>query len=301
MRITVSLLFLCSLLMLQSPVLRAQENAEISETTNDFHQTEDSLNYLAENMFTSIMPNGKMEAGMAFAKLLFKTLREPASYQYPFDSLGKKIHILTPDDKSFRIFNWLVAPDEGITRYYAIIQTKDTVYPLTNFSDRLIESKTLLSDTLDRKHWFGAEYYKMISRKVERKKYYFIMGLNTDGNYSNKKIIDVLSFNEDGPVFGAPLFVFPSESGTLQVQSRVVWQYKKEASFYLDFDKEHDFITFDDLRSQINNPLRKNTFVPTGRIDGLKWDKGRWIFVENIITPMQLKDGQAPVNGVIQK
>lgn len=288
-------------MLFQLPSLKAQENSESIEGSTNFRQAEDSLNHLANNMFTSIMPDGKMDAGLAFAKLLFKTLREPESFKYPFDSLSKQIHILSPEDKSFKIFNWLVAPDKGITRYYAIIQTKDTVYPLTNFSDRLVESKTFLNDILDAKHWFGAEYYKIITRKSDGKDYYFIMGLNTDGDYSNKKIIDVLSFGENEPVFGAPLFVFPSDNGSLQVQSRILWKYKKGAAFYLDFDKEHNFIAFDELRSQINNPLRKNTYVPTGRIDGLKWDKGRWIFVENIITPMQLKDGQAPINGVIQK
>lgn len=300
MRIFFSLTLFCSLMTAVLPCAQAQ-SAKTTEERIDFKQAEDSLNVLAKTMFTSIMPNGKMDAGLAFAKLLYKTLREPEAFNYPFDSLGRQIHILTPEDKSFKIFNWLIAPDEGITRYYAIIQTKEAVYPLTNFSDRLLDSKTFLNDTLDTKHWFGAEYYKMITRKTDGKNYYFIMGLNTDGTYSNKKIIDVLSFGEDGPVFGAPLFFFPSEEGSLQVQYRVLWQFKKEASFYLSFDKEHDFITFDDLHSQINNPLRKNTFVPTGRIDGLKWDQGRWIFVENIITPLKLKDGQAPVNGVIQK
>jgi len=268
-----------------------------------FQEAEDSLNVLAGEMFTSIIPDGKMNAGLSFGKLLYQTLQEPGSFQYGFDSLGKQIHILYSDDKRFRVFNWLVSPDENITRYYGIIQTADAVYPLINYSDRLVQSSTFLKDTLDRKHWFGAEYYKLLSRRSDGTDYYFLLGFNRDGTYSNKKIIDVLFFNADGePLFGAPLFEFPSgQEGALQTQYRVLWQYKKGAAFYLDYDKDRKVIAFDNLHSRVNNPLRKNTYVPTSQIDGLTWKGGRWVYTPNVVTPMKLKDGQAPVNGVIQK
>lgn len=299
MRIFFSLtLLICSALAFQPQTLWANRN---SKSSADFQQAEDSLNVLAKEMFTSIVPNGKMDAGFAFAKLLYKTLQEPGSFNYQFDSLGKQIRVLSSEDKSFRIFNWLVSPEQNTVRYYGIIQTPDGLFPLVNFADRLIESKTLETDILDKKHWFGAEYYKIKTEKADGKKYYFLFGLNSDGIYSNKKLLDVLTFGDNGPVFGAPVFQFPSESGTLQTQTRIVWQYKKTASFSLDFDTERNIIAFDDLHSRISNPLRKDTYVPTGRIDGLKWQNGHWVYIENVITPMKLRDGQAPINGVIQK
>lgn len=282
-------------------LLAQQENTEDADSSTSFKSTEQTLDSLANQMFTSFVPNGKMDAGMAFAKLLYKTLRQPGAFKYGFDSLGKRIHILYPEDKSFRIFNWLVAPDQNITRYYGIVQTADTVYPLINYSDRLVVSPTFLDRPLDRKHWFGAEYYKMITRKENGVNYYFLLGLNTDGTYSNQKILDVLSFTDSGIVFGAPLFDVPAEGNTIRTQYHVLWQYKKGAAFYLDYDQEHDCIAFDNLHSQINEPLKKNTYVPTGQVDGLKWERGKWVYKENIVTPLKLKDGQAPVNGVIQK
>lgn len=299
MRIFFSItLLICSAFVLQPQTSWANRNTENSTV---FQSAEDSLNFLAQEMFTSIVPNGKMDAGFAFAKLLYKTLQEPGSFDYQFDSLGKQIRIIYPEDKSFRIFNWLVSPEANIVRYYGIIQTPDGLFPLTNFADRLMESNAVQTEILDTKHWLGAEYYKIRTEKADGKKYYFLFGINLNGTYSNKKLLDVLSFGEDGPVFGAPVFQFPSESGSLQTQARIIWQYKKTASLTLDFDTERNIIAFDELHSRISNPLRKDTYVPTGKINGLKWERGHWVYIENVITPMKLRDGQAPINGVIPK
>lgn len=296
MRIHITCLILCGILLASGlQPLRAQK-----ESTAFFNDRQDSLNVLAKDMFHAMLPDDRVSFGISFAKLLYKTLKSEGAFQYGFDSLGRQIHILYPEDKSFRIFNWLVPAGENIVRYYGIIQTADTVYPLTNYSERLVDARTFLFDSLDAKHWFGAEYYKILTRKVNGADYYFIFGLNMDGTYSNKKIIDVLHFSENGPVFGAPLFVFPSENGSLQRQDRILWQYKKGAAFSLDFDNNRNFIAFDELHSRINDPLRKDTYVPTGKVDGLRWENDHWIFVDGAITPMKLKDGQAPINGVIQ-
>ncbi|HET8573780.1 MAG TPA: hypothetical protein VFL76_07900 [Edaphocola sp.] len=296
MRTYITFVFLCGFLLAAGlKPLHAQK-----EAASFFDEYQDSLNILAGNMFHAMLPDDRMNAGISFAKLLYKTLKAQGSFQYHFDSLGRQIHILYPEDRSFRIFNWLVPAGENIVRYYGIVQTTDTVYPLVNYSERLIDSKTFLFDSLDAKHWFGAEYYRILTRKVNGTDYYFIFGLNMDGIYSNKKIIDVLHFGESGPVFGAPLFVYPSEDGRLQRQDRILWQYKKGAAFSLDFDNNRKFIAFDELHSRINDPLRKDTYVPTGKVDGLRWENDHWLFVDGAITPMRLKDGQAPINGVIQ-
>lgn len=296
MRIQITFLLLCGMLLANGlKPLQAQK-----KSTAFFNEQQDSLNVLADNMFHAMLPDDRITSGISFAKTLYKTLKTEGSFQYTFDSLGRQIHILYPEDKRFRIFNWLVPAGDNIVRYYGIIQTTDTVYPLTNYSDRLIDSKTVLFDSLDAKHWFGAEYYKILTRKVDGNDYYFIFGLNTDGTYSNKKLIDVLHFSPLGPVFGAPLFVFPDDHGRLQRQSRVLWQYKKEAAFSLDYDNERKFIAFDELTSHIGDPLRKDTYVPTGKVNALRWENNHWMFVEGAITPLQLKDGQAPINGVIQ-
>lgn len=269
---------------------------------NIFKTAEDSLLKLNETMLKEAFPENRMDAGISFGRCLYQTLQKENSYQYSFDALAKKIHVISSEDKKFRIFNWLLRPSNNMVRYYGIIQTPDGVYPLTNRSEDLEDDSGFLKKELPAQDWYGAEYYKLMVRTVNKKDYYFLFGLNTDGTYSNKKIIEVLSFNEEGvPVFGAPLFYYPNDQSQMQQQYRVFWQYKKGSPFYLDYDKEGKFIAFDHLVSEINNPLRKDTYVPSSRVDGIKWEKDKWIFTEAIIKPLILKDGQAPINGVIQK
>lgn len=290
-------LFLSGLACVQAPLF-AQEADSIADKST-MSQREDKLTALADSMINTLTPEDRLDFGMKFAKYLYKALQEPESYTYPFNRLSQKIHILEGPDKSFRIFNWLVMPDDYIKRYYGIVQTAENVYPLTNYSDRL--KNDFLTSTLDPKHWYGAEYYKILKKQANGTDYYFLFGLNTDGTYSNKKIIDILSFSEQGPVFGAPLFAVPDESGQrLQTQTRALWEYKKEMPFKLNFDDNKNMIIFDRLRSDINDPARKNTFVPTGQFDGLKWENNQWIFVREAIPVLKLKDGQAPINGVMQ-
>jgi hypothetical protein len=281
------------------PVLSAQEQAEASPEELTMKQREDALVALADSMMNTMLPDDRVDFGLKFAKTLYKALQQPDSRKYPFSKLEQKIHILDAPDKSFRVFNWLVAPDDFIRRYYSIIQKEENVYPLTNYSDRL--KNDLLTATLDAKHWYGAEYYRILKKETKEGSYYFLFGLNTDGTYSNKKILDVVSFSDQGPVFGAPLFVVPGQTGdNLQTQNRVIWEYKKESPFKMNFDDNKDMIIFDRLKSDINDPARKNTYVASGQFDGLKWENNQWIFVQNAIPVLRLKDGQAPVNGVMQ-
>jgi hypothetical protein len=62
----------------------------------------------------------------------------------------------------------------------------------------------------------------------------------------------------------------------------------------MNWDEELKAILFDDIASQINDPNRKYTFVPTGQYNGLRWSNGKWKFVNNLIPVLELQDGKAP-------
>jgi hypothetical protein len=51
---------------------------------------------------------------------------------------------------------------------------------------------------------------------------------------------------------------------------------------------------FDRLASQVNDPARKYTYIPTGQYDGFRWDGAQWSYVQDLIPPLILKDGEAP-------
>lgn len=270
------------------------------EDLTQLKQLEDSLIITADSMLTTGIPDDRINYCVRFGKYLRTALDIENAYQYPFDSLAKKIHILSPADKSFRIFNWMVAPTEIVRRYYGAVQLPDgKFYPLKDYSETLeSEAETAI---LPADRWFGCEYYKILPQTIQGQKSYLLFGFSTNGMSSNKKILDVLTFGENGLSFGAPVFLMPETKGQrLITKSRVILEYKKSAQVSLNYDDTKKMIMFNRLASEINDPNRKNTYAPTGQTDGLRFENGQYIFVKDAIQVLKLQDGQAPVDGVMQ-
>jgi hypothetical protein len=80
---------------------------------------------------------------------------------------------------------------------------------------------------------------------------------------------------------------------------RFVLEYQKGAQVSLNWDNEKGMIIYDRVISEVNQPQRRNTLVPSGMVDGMKWVNFQWQPVQDVVPIMKLKDGQAPVNGVI--
>ncbi|WP_118972131.1 hypothetical protein [Taibaiella koreensis] len=262
---------------------------------------EDSLVVLADSMIQAPVPDDRIDFCIRFTKKLRAAFETPGSFDYPFSRLAGKIHILNADDKSFRIFNWLVAPSENVRRYYGAIQMAgetQVFYPLKDFSANL--DKDGATTTLNSDHWYGCEYYKILSQNIAGQKVYLLFGFNSAGLSSNKKLIDVLSFDARGPLFGAPVFVVPDDRGQQLVQlSRLILEYKKDAQIYLNYDDAKKMILFSRISSEIADPNRKSTFIPTGQMDGLRLENDVYRYVKDAIPVLKLQDGQAPINGVM--
>ena len=291
-------LFITFLILAYSPLSTKGQNLS-EENKAAITQNEEELILLADSMLRMPIPDDRLPYGFQFAKLLKETLEIEGSAKYPFAKLEQKIHIIKPTDGSFRMFNWLIAPSDYIRRYYGIIQLQnEKLIPLSNYSERI--EGDVLTATLDAKHWYGCEYYNIKEVSVGKQKYYTLFGINKDGNFSNKKLLDVLYFQDNNAIFGAPIFLVPNENGTrMQTQTRAIWEYNKKAVFTLNYNEEWKMILLDQLRSEINNPLRKDTFIPMGQTDGFRWENDRWVFVNEAIPILKLKDGGAPLDGVM--
>jgi hypothetical protein len=53
-------------------------------------------------------------------------------------------------------------------------------------------------------------------------------------------------------------------------------------------------VYFDRLASDVNDPNRKYTYVPSGQYDGFKWEGDQWQFKQDLIPVQDLGDGKAP-------
>ena len=271
------------------------------EGLSQLAQMEDSLVVLSDSMYNAPIPDYRIDYCIQFTKVLRRALDIPNSFYYPFTKLEQKVHILYPEDKSFRIINWMVAPSDMLRRYYGAVQMQSAelkLYPLRDFSEKL--EKGAETATLNADQWYGCEYYKIMGQNIQGEKMYLLFGFNSNGMTSNKKILDIMSITETGPVFGAQVFLLPDARGQrLQPQSRMILEYKKVAQVSLNYDNAKGMIMFNRLMSEINDPNRKNTYIPTGQTDGLRLENGQYMFVKDAIPVLKLQDGQAPIDGVM--
>lgn len=279
----------------------AQKNSTNNDETEQLKQLEDSLVVLADSMLTAPIPDERVDFCVRFTKKLRIAFEIPGSFNYPFTRLSGKIHILYPEDKSFRIFNWLIAPSESMRRYFGAIQMageEPRYYPLRDNTNNLEKGAETM--TLSSEQWYGCEYYKIMPQMIQGQRAYLLFGFNSNGLTSNKKLIDVLTFDSRGPLFGAPIFMVPDSRGQRLVQqSRLILEYKKDAQIYLNYDESKKMILFNRLASEVTDPNRKNTYIPTGQMDGLRWENDVYMFVKDAIPVLKLQDGQAPINGVM--
>lgn len=258
-------------------------------------QIEDSMLITADSMYHSFIPDDRAAYTERFVKQLVQALKVTGSWNYEFPKLQQEINIIYPEDKSFRIFNWGIAPTEITRRYYGAVQLPEEnlkLFPLFDYSDKL---KKCTEDTvLTKGVWFGGIIYKIMATKVDGEPVYNLFTLNAASAISNKKILDPMIITDDGVTFGAPIFDIPSTCRPEYPRKRFILEYKKEVQASMNWDTDFNAIYFDRLVSQVNDPNRKYTFVPSGQYDGLKWKNEKWVYVENLIPIDIREDGEAP-------
>lgn len=254
------------------------------------HAREDSLAIFAGEMVNARDATTRYEACMEFIPHLVHALETPYSFHYPFDSL-KEVSILYPPDSSFRIFTWAITTTSGISyRFYGTLQmnTPDGKLKLFPFFDNTRYTQHL--DTItSNKAWIGALYYRILENKRKGKKVYTLFGWHGIHFQSNQKLLDVLSFEDGAPVFGAPVFDFSRDSVPGKTLNRFMLIYSKNAEVGLNYDPDEKLIIYDHLVSLTGKPEEKYTLVPDGTYEGFKWQGGAWVHLSKIFHTESLK------------
>ena len=263
-------------------------------------QKEDSLKQYANKIIQGINADNRFNADSMFTRVLVRALKTKNSFHYPFDSL-QTVSILYSPDSVFRIFTWQLVINENVIRQHGAIQMKTydgslKLYPLIDKSD----VTTNVQDTIGNHFgWIGAIYYKIIAKRSSNQNYYTLLGFDENNIRSSRKMIEVLNFINDQPVFGGRYFSYEDDSVFKSAHSRYIMEYKKEAGPRLNYDKELDMIIVEHLVSESNEPAKKWTLIGDGDYEGFKWKNGKWVHVEkvfNVVTP----DGQAPMPNPIR-
>jgi hypothetical protein len=264
-------------------------------------QLEDSLVRTADSMYAAFLPDTRLVYSERFARQLVQALKITDSWSFNFEKLNKRINILYPEDRAFRIFNWEIAPTEETRRYYGAIQLPSStlkLYGLVDYSDQIAKSfeDTVLRDG----KWVGALYYRIHTETIDGQPVYVLFGRNAGGRMSTRKILEPLRFESGGPVFGAQIFNVRSTARPAERVARFVLEFKRDIQVGLNWDPNQHLIYFDNLVSQVNDPARKYTYVPSGQIDGLRFNGRGWDMVQDIVRIVPRKDGQAPIGETME-
>src|SRR5579862_416936 len=108
------------------------------------------------------------------------------------------------------------------------------LFPLFDYSDKM---SNVMDTVTDNNKWFGVVYYNLVEKKFFGKAYYTLFGWDGNDLYSTKKIVEILTFKDNKPVFGAPIIDIKVKDKSLVV-SRLVIEYKKNASVHLNYDAD---------------------------------------------------------------
>jgi hypothetical protein len=226
----------------------------------------------------------RITSGRNFIRQFGRALRVANSYYYPFDSLKNLMVLYAPDDL-FRIFTWNVATNDETFRYFGVIQMNpekvaklnkkeelfNSFYPLIDRSDSIGD---IFFTTVDQNKWFGASYYKIIKTSFAKKDYYTLLGWDGAGPATNKKIADVLVFNNGKPNFGAPIF----DINKKRRYYRMVFEFNNQATIALRYDDKQKYLIYENIVP--NKPANAGFvehYYPDGTFDYLVWKNGVWI------------------------
>lgn len=258
-------------------------------------KTEDSLIQYSVKLVQGSTAEDRFKADSSFTKMFVRALKINNSFYYPFDSL-QTISKLCPPDSAFRIFTWQMVINENLVRQHGAIQMRTAdgalkLFPLIDKSDVTLD----MADTFaNNKGWIGAVYYKIIETQSGNKPYYTLLGYDENNINSNRKIIEVMTFSNDEPVFGGRLFSFEEDSVARPSVGRYIMEYKKNAGARLNYDNDLGMIIFEHLESESNQPTKKWTLIPDGDYEGFKWKNGKWIHINKVFNQVTA-EGMEPV------
>lgn len=258
---------------------------------------EDSLKLLAKELNIDSTTADRMRSDSVFIRTLVRALQVRNSFYYTFDSVIGVSKLYAPDT-SFRIITWAIEYNDYYSRQRGAIQfrTNDGSLKLIPLRDYSEFTANPMDSVRNKDNWIGAVYYNMVETEYKGKKYYTLFGYDYNSAMSNKKWIEVMTFdNHDQPVFGGKYFSFEKDSIPQPTQDRFSIEYKKEASTLVNYIDDLGMILVDHLISETDEPENKWTYVPDGDSEGFKWINGKWVHINKVFN-VKLKDGQFPVD-----
>jgi len=277
-----------SILCLVSFGQRQKVKAADSTFIDSLRNYEYQLEGLSYNIINSDDKVERITSCFYFIQTLKEALKIPNSFDYDFSTI-RTVSTLRSDDDKFRLFTWNLLLDSGKYMYFGAIQmNNDDSLELYGLYDSSEFNRDIAYGQFDNRHWMGSLCYQMHHYKWKKKDYYITFGWDGQDSKSNKKIIDVLWFDEEGkPQFGQEIFDFEGD-----LQSRLVFEFNDRAAMTCRYDKEEEAIVFANLVPM--SPRLKGKYeyyIPDGTYDYMRFEKGIWRRYEMVFESRGRKNG----------
>lgn len=243
---------------------------------------EDTLGLLAYAFVNDSLPENRFVAVQAFIPKLVQALKHQGSFSYPFEQLHA-VSIQYPPDSTFRIFTWQLYVDKDTYRYYGAIQMNTPelqLFPLVDRSFEIVKDPEYIQ--LEPKDWYGSVYYNLYPVQTAEQTHYLLFGFDGYEFFRKRKVVDVLTFVDGKPSFGAPVFIHANADGTTFTKNRLLLEYSAAASVRCNFDPVHEIILFDHLIAMDGEHREGEVHIPDGTYSGYQLENGKWQYIEKV-------------------
>ena len=252
---------------------RQEVKAEDSTFVDSLRNYEYQLEGLSYNIINAEDKVERITSCYYFIQTLKEALKIPNSFDYDFSTI-RTVSTIRSDDDKFRLFTWNLLLDSGKYMYFGAIQMdNEDSLELYGLYDSSEFNRDIAYGQFDNRHWMGSLCYQMHHYRWKKKDYYITFGWDGQDSRSNKKIIDVLWFDEAGkPQFGEEIFDFEGD-----LQSRLVFEFNDRAAMTCRYDQDEEAIVFANLVPM--SPMltgKYENYIPDGTYDYLKFEKGIW-------------------------
>lgn len=203
-----------------------------------------------------------------------------------FDSIP--ITRVDATDGAFRLCTWNLPRADGSQQYEGFLVQRtergQTLFELRDMTPKIPSPEV---PELGPDKWYGALYYDVVPVKKGSTTYYTLLGWKGYSRSQTQKVIEILSFKNGKPRFGAPLF----GKGKLKAM-RKVFGFSAQATMTLRYDKNMEGILLDHLSpSRADMEGQREYYGPDMTQDAYFWHKGEWWYGPDMDTRDLQKGG----------
>ena len=227
----------------------------------------------------------RIQLNDSIIKIIDKYVESERILDHRFTDLRYLGQILSPDSR-LKIITWNLNLTDGTNKYFCYLIRKgnkgksNQVFKLTGVN---MDEPPSINTTYSEDNWYGALYYAVQPFRYKRETYYILLGLDYTNLLVSTKIIDVLTFTEEGGIiFGKECFIKGDEK-----RFRELLRYSSDGVATLRVHNRKSII-FDHLVPV--SQVRQNSpeyYVPEFSFDAYILKKGMWRFKENFEPKMR--------------